>query len=248
MRRLLSVALLALLLGVPNASAAISVVQTTSCSGNDATCTFSAAPSASNLVIVMSTMASTTNTLSITDWTHAEVTWQGPIDATGVRGYSFCTVGDGADTTMILTTSVNAAARTMAVEISGAGNDCTEATASDDNETGTTDPGATSHALTSATLTATVTGDFMACFVGASNSANFTTTWSPTATVQASDLEIGSEALGSYKIQSGTGSFDCTHSSAASEVAVTLGVLVKESGGGGGGSSTAKFRILMGVG
>jgi hypothetical protein len=98
--------------------AAISVVRDANGAGNDATVTFGAAPSASNVVLVISSILNEAQTLDITGWPNAEVVLadvNSPGDVN--RMYAWCMVGDGADLDFVVTSSGSGSALTVAVEI-----------------------------------------------------------------------------------------------------------------------------------
>jgi len=198
--------------------AAAAFLQETSCSGNDATCTFGAAPSASNLVLVI-VGVDESNTVTIEGWTPAETVSYGPVDSTGQnrRAYVFCVPGDGVETAMTIQTSGSAGTHTAAIEVSGIGNDC--AAAFDDAETAADadcqGSGTQAHSLVTA-LTTTAAGDFIIGMIYAQTTADFTAganyTLSP-----ASGTEIGGQTIAEWKVAGASGSEDTNWTSAANE-------------------------------
>ena len=188
--------------------AAAAYVQETTCAGNDVTCTFAAAPLATNIVLVALRLGDEAQTIDITGWPNAETVSLGPVDSsTGTaRGYLFCMVGDGLDTTFVATSSGAATPRVAAVEVSGIWTTCT--TALDDAEVAADfdcqGSGTTAHSLATV-LTTSAAGDFIWAYVLSSNTANFTA-GSGYTSVPSGNGEINSNAQAEWKVAGASGS------------------------------------------
>lgn len=236
MRKLLLATLV--LLTTVELRAAISVTEEQSASGNDATITFATAPTSGQIVWIFVALADEASTASITGWTPAVTTVRGPLDSPGInkRTYVFCTAGDGADTTMVVTTAGTTSAQSYALVT-----DAPCSSTLDDFET-TDTTATTSHALSPA-LTTTVTGDLIvgliACDTGITVSTRTTggdTIGTPGASSEAHWL-IDADAPGTQNV---------TWTTAASETCWLYGAAILESAGGGG--SPACGRAMRGFG
>ena len=247
MRRSLCVLFVALLALVPPglfaaAPFAIAVVQSATTFGSAPTMTWTVAPSASNTIVMIVQMENEAQTISVGGWTPSVTTLAGPIDSaiSTFRGYIFCTVGDGADTTMLPVASSNAVIFAIAVEVSGA-----ESCASITRDTEFGDNSAvTAHVLGTA-LTATA-GDFIYAQVLAVNGANFTHDAGFTDSVPTGDVEVNTQALAQYLLSSAGGSQDAPFSSSTTETTQLLAVALIPASGGG--PPPCQSRSLMGVG
>ncbi len=240
-RVLLSLTLALVALLPVRVEAAIAFVQGATSAGNDATMTWSAAPLAANRVVVIAMMENEAQTISITGWTPAITTLAGPTDSGAdiLRAYTFCTVGDGSDTTMVLTSSGSGVVHAIAVEISGA-EPCASLlreVQSNDVSSGTT------HALTT-DLTATA-GDFIFSHVmGLTGGTNYTHNGSFTASIPASDVELNGASLGEYLTSSAGGAQDAPFTSSVAGTSFLMAVALKPTATGGGRPNA----LLLGVG
>lgn len=243
MRRLLACLLALAVLSLPaTVAAAPAVVQTTTCSGDDATCTFSGAPSASNYVIVVAFIFSATQAITIDGWAGTQNTLNGPVAVSTSRAYAFCLVGDGADTTFTVTTGAATQARTAAAEVSGLDQSGGCAAVERDYEDGTT-TAATTHAITTdggSALTVTA-GDFIMGLVSSTSGANFATS-APGTSIPAADAEIGGDSQAQSFNASGT-SADPTWTSVAGETTILMAVGIKAAAAAG----TTPRGTLLGV-
>ena len=243
--RALVLALALIGFGAP-AHAAVAFVQETTCTGNDCTLTFAAAPSASNHILVTAVIGNTAQTVDLTGTPGGavETVLHGPADHTGValRGYIWCLPGDGADNTIVVTTSVGAVADAAAIEVSGLSS-CTEDGTSQTGET----TAATSHDISS-NITTTVDGSILFGMVRSNTIADFTVGMNMTS-VPTGNADFGASpgSLGLYRITVTAGSYGCPLTSVGSETALVVCAAIQPAGGGGGGGSTGRM-LLMGVG
>ncbi len=238
MARRICLSIVAFLLWSAPAQAAITVVQSQTGRANDLAVTFGGAWSASNHVFVVGIMNDSAQTVDLTGITPTETILHDEAFVTeGLRAYSWCFAGDGSDTSFTATTSGGASVVIVAVEL--AGGSCTEDGTSSASATTAT----TTHGLAT-DLSTSVDGSFILGVVHSTSVADFTTFTGTS--LPASDVEIGTLALGQYQITGVAGTYDTVYGSAANETTVLIGAAVREAVVGGGGSSPN--RLLLGVG
>jgi hypothetical protein len=236
MRRvLLTFALLLALVPMPSAFFAIGVPQTpVTFSANDPVVSFAGAPSGT--VCVLSIQNSKTDTASITGAPAAVTTVFGPADQTsaGLRGYGWCWQGDGADNSFTVTTSGSAAARGFAIELTGTG-------ASDGSSF---NDGGASPITLSTDITTTGAGAILLALVHSTSVADFTSdSGNGFTSVAAGDTEIGTVALGQYKVLGAPAAYDAPFTSAAGETTLITAMAISASA-----AVNPCTRALLGVG
>lgn len=224
--------------------AAVSVVQSCTSFGNDASCTFSAAPSSSNRVLVVANTIEA-QTLDITGFPATpatEAVLTGPDDSPGTnsRFYAFCfDAGDDSDTAFVVTTSTTGDAWAAGIELSGA-NACASILSDEErNDTGS----GTSHALTT-DLTLAAAGDLALGFIFCSSVADLTPVMGFTS-IPAANAEIDGDAQVGYKVAAGAGSEDPAFTSAANETCWLNGLALSATAAAGG---RPQDLLLLGVG
>lgn len=206
----------------------LSVVRTTSATGDDATVTFAAAPSASNKVIWLVNNTSLTQTISITGWATSVTTLTGPTNTANHRAYAFCADGDGADTTATATSSGSGNLRVVALEVSGL-----VACASVLDDSAFEEITGASVALAS-DLTTTQAGDLIVGLTRVvAGSVNYTADASVNS-VPENSAEIGTNALGGWKVAGASGAEDLIFASAPSRTSSLFAIALKATSPGAG--------------
>lgn len=249
-RSCLAIALgLVLLLEAPlaalfaHAPFAISVVQQTSCRGDDVTCTFPGSPNGSNHILVALYVNSKANTVGITGITPTEDVLHdaGDHPTEALRSYVFCWQADAGDTTFVATSSASGTMSVAAVEFSGGS--CTE------DGTSAHNPGTgTSH---SATVTTSSSGSLLIGLVASTTVTNFTavgggcTTGIPSSLADIAAGDNAGVGVGCYGVLGAGGAYNTDFTSAASEVTLTVAAAVQAAGGG---ASAPRSLLLLGVG
>lgn len=225
--------------------AAISVVQTVGCRGDNVICTWAATPSASNIIVAAAFIGSEANTLSIDDISATESTLIGPVNSAANSGrmYVFCWQADATDADFQLTSSAVNNGTAAAVELSGA-------TCTADGTAGVVDD--TNGSPYAESVTTGVAGSFLIGLTHSTSVSNFSASGSTTGIGDGqnnttADINGGDNVgfgLGGYITCGAPGSCQLDWTSAAGEQDMMVAAAVQAAAA----ASCPKTLALLGVG
>lgn len=236
LRQLLLSLALALAWAAP-AAAQISVVQVASGSGNDVAVTFGGAWGASNHIIAVIVNNNDAETVSITGVSTSVTTILANTDTGTQNAAVYCWPGDGSDTSFTATTSSGSQARVAAAEFSGGSCDV-------DGTPGLRTGDNASPYNLSPLYTTTTDGSLLIGLIISTSVSDYTVV-SGTFAIPADQVDIGTIALGGYKITTTAGTYDLPFESSPDETSMFVVAAVKPASAGG---TPARLRMLLGIG